>query len=256
MFRLGMFRLGLLATLSALILTGCVSTYAYRDDDGGDYYYSEPSVQYHDVYGGPYSSIGYGYPGGWYGGFGFGFGYGHTPYSRFGFPFGYDNYRYGYPYSYYPYPHRRPRHPRPPYVTPPGTPPPGVIVTPPGGNGGPPVVDHDREGGPWRHLDQRRRPGILPPGGPGNQPPPPGVLTPDDRPRRRIMVSQPGLTVGDGSPRAVPQVRRAPVSMPESQAQSRPRMESPRPRMESPRPSPPERRSEPRERESRRDPTP
>lgn len=240
-----MFRLGLLATLSALILTGCVSTYTYRDDAGGDYYYSEPSVQYHDVYGGPYSSIGYGYPGGWYGGLGFGFGYGHTPYSRFGFPFGYDNYRYGYPYSYYPYPYRRARHPRPPYVMPPGTLPPGVIVTPPGGNGGPQVVDHDREGGPWRHLERRRRPGTTPPsGGPGYQPPP-GVLVPDDRPRWRIMVPQPGLRVDDddGAPGAMPQARR--VSEPQ-----------PRPRMESPRPSPPERRSEPSERESRRDPTP
>ena len=250
MFRLGMFRLGLLATLSALILTGCVSTYAYRDDAGGDYYYSEPSVQYHDVYGGPYSSIGYGYPSGWFGSLGFGFGYGHTPYSRFGYPFGYDNYRYGnpywgHPYSYYPYPHRRPRHPRPPYTTPPGTPPPGVIDPPPG-NGGPQIGDRDgdRNGGPWRHLDRRRRPEAIPM--PGSQP---RVIVRDDRPQRRIMVSQPGLSGGDRSPGAEPQVRRAPVSMPRPAEQSRPRMESPRP-------SPPERRSEPRERESRRDPTP
>ncbi|MES2671519.1 MAG: hypothetical protein V4673_14035 [Pseudomonadota bacterium] len=238
-----MFRLGLLATLSALILTGCVSTYAYRDDQGGDYYYSEPSVQYHDVYGAPYSSIGYGYPGGWYGSFGYGFGYGHTPYSRFGFPYRYDNYRYGFPYSYYPYPHRRPHHPRPPHVTPPGTPPPGTQIG-----------DRDRDGGPWRHLDRRRRPvdAIPMPGSP------PVRVVRDDRPQRRIMVTQPGLSGsgGDRQPGAVPQMRRAPVSMPEPGAQSRPRMESPRPRMESPRPSPPERRIEPRERESRRDTTP
>ncbi len=247
-----MFRLGLLATLSALILTGCVSSYAYRDDEGGDYYYSEPSVQYHDVYGAPYGSIGYGYPGSWYGSFGYGFGYGHTPYSRFGFPYHYDNYRYGFPYSYYPYPHRRPHHPRPPNVIPPGTPPPGVIDPPPG-NGGPQIGDRDRDGGPWRHLDRRRRPvdAIPMPGSP------PARVVRDDRPQRRIMVTQPGLSGGgDRQPGAVPQVRRAPVSMPEPGAQSRPRMESPRPRMESPRPSPPERRIEPQERESRRDTTP
>lgn len=237
-----MFRLGLLATFSALILTGCVSTYAYRGADGGDYYYSEPSVQYHDVYGAPYSSIGYGYPGGWYGSLGYGFGYGHVPYSRFGFPYGYGNYRYGYPYSYYPYPYRRPHPPRPPYVTPPGTPPPGVIDPPPG-NGGPQIGD--RDGGPWRHLDRRRRPEAIPM--PGS---PPAAVVRDDRPQRRIMVSQPGLRVGgDGSPGAVPQVRPAPVSVPQPAAQ-------PRPRMESPRPSPPPRRIEPRERESRRDTTP
>ena len=65
-----MFRLGLLATLSATILTGCVSTYGYQADQGGDYYYAEPSLNDYDPYGGPYSSIGYGYPSGWYGSFG------------------------------------------------------------------------------------------------------------------------------------------------------------------------------------------
>ena len=95
-----MSRLGLVATLSALILTGCVTSYTYRDGPGGDYYYTEPRVEYYDVYGYPYGSIGYGYPGGWYGHFGFGFGY--MPYSRYGFPYGAYGYRYGYrdPYSY------------------------------------------------------------------------------------------------------------------------------------------------------------
>lgn len=236
-----MFRLGLLATLSATILTGCVSPYGYRTDQGGDYYYAEPSVDYYDPYGGPYSSIGYGYPDGWYGSFGYGFGYGRTPYSRYGFPYGYYGNRYGYPYSYYPYPHRRPPHHRPPHTVPPGTPPPGVIV----GNDPPPDSGPrpgDRDGGPWRHLD-RRHPPI------GN--PPPGVIVQDDQlPRRRIMVPQPGLSDGRGQPGMVPQARRAPVSMPQPASE-------PMPRREIQRAEPaPQRRIEVQERESRRDTVP
>lgn len=233
-----MFRLGLLATLSATILTGCVSTYGYRTDQGGDYYYAEPSVDYYDVYGGPYSSIGYGYPGGWYGSFGYGFGFGYTPYSRYGFPY-YDAYRYGYPYSYYPYPHRRPPHHRPP--PPPGTPP-GGIIDPPGGSG--PRVGN-RDGGPWRHLDGRR-PYIATP-----QPAVPGVATREGEPtRRRIMMPQPGVSVGGAQPGRVTQSRRAPVSVPQSSGPSRPRNETPRAAPA------PERRIERPERESRREPTP
>lgn len=79
---------------------------------------------------------------------------------------------------------------------------------------------------------------------------PPARVVRDDRPQRRIMAPQPGLSGGgDRQPGMVPQVRRAPVSKPQPAAQ-------PRPRMESPRPAPPERRIEPRERESRRDTTP
>jgi len=237
-----MFRLGLLATLFATILTGCVSTYGYRTDQGGDYYYAEPSVEYYDAYGGPYGSIGYGYPGGWYGSFGYGFGFGYTPYSRYGFPYGYDGYRYGYPYSYSPYPYRRPHRHRPPNSTPPGTPPPGVIVDPPGGSG--PRLGN-RDGGPWRHLDRRRPPVATP------QPALPGVAIREAEPvRRRIMVQQPGLSGGGTQPGGRIQTRPAPVSMPQSAG-------SPRPRHETPRAAPaPERRIERQERESRRDPTP
>lgn len=247
-----MFRLGLLATLSVTILTGCVSSYGYRADQGGDYYYAEPSVDYYNDYGGPYSSIGYGYPGGWYGSFGYGFGFGHTPYSRYGFPYGYDSHRYGYPYSYYPYPHRRPPHRhRPPNPPPPGTPPPGVIIDndprPPGN--GPHLGD--RDGGPWRHLGRRRPPIATPqPAIPGIGPRP-GVLTQDMPPsRRRIMVPQPGVSGGDEPPGRVNQARRAPVSMPQSERPSRQRDETPRAEPA------PERRIERQERESRLEQTP
>ena len=217
-----MFRLGLLATLSALILTGCVSTYAYRDGDGGDYYYSDPEIEYYDAYGQPYSTIGYGYPGGWYGSIGYGYGYA--------------------PYLYYPphYWHPR-RHHRPPYghQPPPPGPPPGVIVNPPGGN--PPGGgggggnfrdrDHDREGGPWRYMDDIARRPRTP------EPPPPGVVVGGSKPRTPVSVSQPPRRVPSPSPGA-----------------SNP---PPRPQMESPRPSPPPGgRIGPRERESRRDTTP
>jgi hypothetical protein len=245
-----MFRIGLLATLSATILTGCVSTYGYRADDGGDYYYAEPSVDYYDAYGGLYNSIGYGYPGGWYGSFGYGFGFGHTPYSRYGFPYGYDGYRYGYPYAYFPYPHRRPRHHRPPNTLPPGTLPPGVIIDPAHGSD-PRLGDRDREGGPWRHLNDARRPRFATP-----QPaiadglPRPGVAIGENQPqRRRIMMPQPGLS-GGGQPERMRQARRAPVSMPQSSS-------PPQPRYETPRAAPaPERRIEAQERESRRDTPP
>ncbi len=244
-----MFRLGLLATLSATILTGCVSSYGYRTDRGGDYYYAEPSVDYYDVYGGPYSSIGYGYPGGWYGSFGYGFGY--TPYSRYGFPYGYGGYRYGYPYSYYPPPHRRPHH-RPPNTLPPGTLPPGVISNPPPGGGGPWLGDDsDQEGRPWRRIDRRRPPVATPqPAIPGSQPRPGVVVQGDPSPRRRIMVPQPGMSTGNEPPGRVTQARRAPVSVPQSTSPPRPRYEA------QPAAPAPERRIERQERESRRDPTP
>jgi hypothetical protein len=244
-----MLRLGLLATLSALILTGCVSTYGYRTDQGGDYYYAEPSVDYYDGYGAPYGSLGYGYPGGWYGsiGYGFGFGGGYTPYSRHGFPYGYYGYRYGYPYSYYP--HRRPQHHRPPYRPPPDTLPPGTL--PPGV-----IDDHgprfgDRDGGPWRHLERPRRQIMTPqPAIQGGQTPP-GVGSYDVPPqRRRIMMPQPGTTGGRVSQGNAPQVRRAPVSQPGSVSEPRVRRE---PSQDRPAP---QRRVQLQERESRRDPTP
>ena len=248
-----MFRLGLLATLAALILTSCVSTYGYRSGEGADYYYAEPSIDYYDGYGRPYGSIGYGYPGGWYGsfGYGFGYGYGYTPYSHHGFPYGYDNYRYGYPYSYYPYPYRRPpHHHRPPHhrpptnPPPPGTPPPGIII---GGDGQPPDDGPrlgDRDDQPWRERTRRRimtpQPALT-----GNGPPPGVVARPSTR---RIMVPQPGM-VGGGQERPVAsQARRVPMAVPQPASE-------PRPRREMPRAEPaPQRRIEQQERESRRDP--
>lgn len=196
-----MSRLGLLATLSALILTGCVTSYTYRDGPGGDYYYAEPRVEYDDVYGYPYGSIGYGYPAGWYGHFGFGFGY--MPYSRYGFPYGAFGYRSGYPYGYYPYwryTHRPPRH-RPPVGPGPGNGPGS------GPGGGPRFTDN--EGGPWRNLDRFR-----------NR---------EHRPQNPGGGSMPGGGVSNP---------RAPVSLQGGTPVRRPRIEAPRPSMDAPRPRP------------------
>jgi hypothetical protein len=212
-----MFRLGLVATLSALILTGCVSTYAYRDGDGGDYYYSDPEIEYYGGYGYPYSTIGYGYPRGWHGSFGYGYGYG--PYLYFP------------PHYWRPHPYHR-QHDRHRYLHhhPPGVVvnPPGVIVHPPGG-GQFRNRDYDREGGPWRNLDRiggRNR---------ASEPLRPGVM--DNPPRTPVSVSQPARRMSTPSPAAS--------------------TSPPRPRMESSPPSSAGRgRFEPRERELRRDTTP
>ena len=186
-----MFRLGLLATLTALILTGCVSQYSYRSESGGDYYYAEPSIDDYDLYGAPNGSIGYGYPGGWSGGFTFGFG-SRLPYLRYGYPYGY----YGHPYRY---PYYGPRIRRTP---PPGggnhNPPGGGNNNPPGGGG--PVVDNGDDHIPWRDLEGIRRRRQTP-----------------DRPE-----------VNDDAPGMVGRVRHAPVSMPERSSAPRPRMEMPR----------------------------
>lgn len=237
-----MFRPGLLATLSALILTGCVSTYAYREGESGDYYYSEPQVEYYDVYGRPWGTIGYGYPGGWYGSFGYLYG-DYLPYSRFGFPYGYYGGYYGYPYRPYywtphipPHPGHRPPHwPRPPGNTP--------GPTPPGSR--PEIGNRDREGGPWRHLNDlsRRRIAMPQPAEPGAQGEPPRS---QERPRRPpVPMSQPaqeGSTGGDRPRRQIP--------MPQPSQPS-----PPPPRIESPRPAMPPARMERPERESRRDPS-
>lgn len=107
-----------LAILSAVALSGCISSgYAHRDGGVGDYYYGRSSQSYYGGgvpyssvrYGsGPYGSVGYGYPGGVYGSIG----YGYPSY------YGGGAYRYGSPYSgyygpYYPpyRPYVRPRHP-------------------------------------------------------------------------------------------------------------------------------------------------
>jgi hypothetical protein len=196
-----MSRLGLLATLSALILTGCVTSYTYRDGPGGDYYYAEPRVEHYDVYGYPYGSIGYGYPAGWYGHFGFGFGY--MPYSRYGFPYGAFGYRSGYPYGFYPYwryTHRPPRH-RPPGGHGPGNGPGN------GPGGGPRFTDN--EGGPWRNLDRFRN--------------------------REHRPQNPG---GGNTPGGGVQNPRPPVSLQGGTPVRRPRIEAPRPSIDAPRPRP------------------
>ncbi len=257
-----MFRPGLLATLSALILTGCVSPYTYRDDAGGDYYYSEPQVEYYDVYGRPWGTIGYGYPGGWYGSFGYLYGH-HLPYSRFGFPYGYYGGYYGYPYHPYygppyfhhPYPQHRPPHP----PGPPGNTP---RPPPPGGRPGIGDRDHDREGGPWRHLNElpRRRVAVPQPAIPGTpgmpgmpgavgDPPPRSPPLQGEGPRRPpVRMTQPAQEASGDSER----VRRPPP-----RPAPQPSIPVERPRSESPRPMPPAAgRMERPERESRRDPTP
>lgn len=247
-----MSRLGLVATLSALILTGCVSPYAYRGGDGGDYYYASPEVEYYDPYGMPYGTLGYGAPGGWYGSFGYGFGYGGPlPYSRYGFPYwGYGGAYYGYPYGYYGYPYppyvrHRPHRPRPPgNDLPPGTLPPGVIVgqDPPGGGGYRPR--QPPQDGPRRRI-MATQPGL-----PGNTPPTVGAPGEPVRVQRpRVMMSQPGQSVG-GPP---PQERmRRPAPMQNAAPPGPRRIE----RMAPPPPpaAPPGGRIERRERESRLNP--
>lgn len=76
---------------AAAMLAGCATGYQYRGGNG-DYYYGQPTVEYHDYgYGGFY-----GYPGGWGGSLGFGYGYG-------GWGYGYPYWGYGYPYWGYGY---------------------------------------------------------------------------------------------------------------------------------------------------------
>jgi len=76
-----MLRNVLLSALAATTLAGCATDYAYRNGNGGDYYYGQPRVEYryHDPYG--------------YGGYYYD-GYGRLLY---GSPFGF----YGYPYGGY-----------------------------------------------------------------------------------------------------------------------------------------------------------
>lgn len=256
-----MSRLGLLATFSALILTGCVSSYAYRDGgNGGDYYYAEPEVEYRDVYGMPY--VGLGYDGGWYGRFGYGFGYGALPYSHYGFPYWGGPYGYyGGPFGYYGgfYPpvywhHRdhdgdhRPHRPRPPGPLPPGTLPPGVILDPPGT----PNPGDIAQNGAQRPIASKPMPRprlrVSEPGQPGQ----PGAPLQGGQPRIRPM---PGAGPSPGQPGGVPMPQERPRRPPmqESAPAFPRRME----RVEMPRPSaPPGGRMERREREPGLNPTP
>ncbi|MFL6591986.1 MAG: hypothetical protein ACJ8GK_04665 [Luteimonas sp.] len=85
--------------VAAAMLAGCATGYQYRGGNG-DYYYGQPTVEYHDYgYGGFY-----GYPGGWGGSLGFGYGYGGWGY---GYPYwggyGYPYWGYGGYHGYYPH---------------------------------------------------------------------------------------------------------------------------------------------------------
>ena len=128
-----MIRKLLLPTVAMALLAGCVtSDYTYRGGRG-DYYYGQPRTEYR--YHG-YGQYGYGYP------------YDSRFYGR-----GY--YGYGHPYGgYYPapyYPGYGGYYPRPPIVVRP--PHPGHGHTPPR----PPHERNDRDGSPWRNLDEVRR---------------------------------------------------------------------------------------------------
>ncbi len=259
-----MLRTGLLCALVVIGLTGCVTDYNYRAGQDGDYYYSEPSVDYYgDGYGSPYGSIGYGSGGGWYGSFGYQFGFGRHGhgYSQYGYPYWYGGYGAGYypyyqsPYDQSPYYRSRNNHRPPPWR---GLPPqggvPGGNQPRPGNGRGPNVDNRDRESGPWRRLGDLR---------PGHPPGPPQITRPEEqqgaqpllRPRAsreggredrpRFSQSQPG--VGGSSSGTYQEPRR----------QERPR---PEPRTEThvePRPPPAmPRQVEMQERESGREPTP
>jgi hypothetical protein len=247
-----MSRLGLLATFSALILTGCVSSYTYRDGPGGgDYYYAEPQIQYRDVYGMPYAGLGY--DGGWYGRFGYGFGYGALPYSHYGFPYwggpyGYYGGAFGYYGGFYPpaYWHHRPHRPRPPGPLPPGTLPPGVIVDPPGTPNPGDIAQNGigQAAVPMSKPAPRPRWRVSEPGRPGE--PLSGA-----QPRMRPM---PGTGPSPGQPGGLPMPQERPRRPMQESAPAFPRrMERP----EMPRPStPPAGRIERREREPGLNPTP
>ncbi len=134
-----MIRKLVLPALAAALLAGCVSDYAYRGGDRGDYYYGRPSVEYrYDGGYGGYAPYGYGY-----GNYGYGtYGY---PYRYYGAPYGFGGFG-GYYSPYYNYPYYRPHYRRPP-------------LTHPRPDGNPPPQhrrDDDRRP-PWRNFDELRR---------------------------------------------------------------------------------------------------
>lgn len=134
-----MIRKLVLPVLAAALLGGCVTDYAYRGGDRGDYYYGQPSVEYR--YDGGYGGYApYGYGGFGYGGYGT---YGY-PYRNYGMPYGYGGY---YNNPYYP-PYYRPYYQRPPVVR-------------PRPDGPPPQHGGDDRRPPWRNYNElRRRPPI------------------------------------------------------------------------------------------------
>jgi len=106
------------ALAAVLALAGCATGYQYRAvASGGDYYLADEVAT--PYYLAPYGTLGYGWPGGWYGNVGLGFGsyyglggfYGsfYRPVYAPGAWYGLSRYGYRYPHHYRP----RPRHPGP-----------------------------------------------------------------------------------------------------------------------------------------------
>ena len=139
-----MLRRFLLPALALATLAGCATGYSYRGGNG-DYYYSQPRVDY-----GYYGGLGYGY--GYRGLAGFGQDYTLDSFGRrvYAYPYGYYGGYYGgrypgYPYGYYP-------RPRPPHG--PGHGHDGEH----GGQTPPPVQGGHRPGNkpPWREIGRLR----------------------------------------------------------------------------------------------------
>lgn len=132
-----MIRKLVLPIVAVALLGGCVTDYAYRGGDRGDYYYGQPTTEYR--YYGPYGS---------YAPYGYGnFGYGNYGYGRFGYPHGYYG---GYPFGYrgfyhYP-PYYRHHHHRPP-----------VTWRRPDGSPTPQQRSNNDGRPPWRNFDELRR---------------------------------------------------------------------------------------------------
>ncbi|MGH8076153.1 MAG: hypothetical protein ACREPE_02345 [Lysobacter sp.] len=124
-----MIRKLVLPILAAALLGGCVTDYAYRGGDRGDYYYGQPTTEYR--YYGPYG--GYGPHG--FGSFGYGYGY---PHRYYGYPFGYRGF-YHYP-PYYRHYHRPP-----------------VTWRRPDGSPTPQQRSNNDGRPPWRNFDELRR---------------------------------------------------------------------------------------------------
>jgi len=150
-----MIRKLVLPAIAAVLLSGCVTDYAYRGGAQGDYYYGRPSTQYR--YDGGYGAYPYGY-----GRFGYGYPYSY-PYGYYGSPWGYGGYH-NYPY-YRPYLRRPPLiHPRP--------------------DGTPPQHRRDDRPPPWRNYNELRRP-RADSGGGDAQSRPPVPARPVAEPRER-----------------------------------------------------------------------
>lgn len=172
----------LLPAIAVAMLGGCMTSgHSYRQDGGG-YYYGQPSTEYR-YYGSPYGiydrAYRYGYPGyssyrHGYGGFGAYYG---SPY--FGSPY------FGSPYRHYTGPYY-PYRPRP------------VIVVPPRPNDptAPPPRDRGDRRPPWRNLDelgrrQRGDPPLSEPS-PAMLAPGPTALMPPRPVMERPMTQRPG----------------------------------------------------------------